>query len=232
VQCIEPIDNGGHSSMDLEYLVLSKGSTLLAGKKVEVSCVNVDKVIGNKLSSNNEGWKQVSFVTNFAKPPIILSQITSDKNKQMSASTTSPNIWFVPSIRNVTANGFEAALDADNINTNKNIAGEEVCFAALESGDFKFATSASTQLAQCEVNVMKANGWNDKCRKGDLKTSFSLPPISVGGIQNRRGKHGWVRKKCDSTLTSVSFVIDENNKKRTHKVDEKIGYLACDLEIK
>jgi hypothetical protein len=233
-QCLETVEDGGHPKMNIDYLALKLGVTNLGDKKIETQCVNIGTNVGkNNSNIDNIGWTPVIFDSEFDDTPVVMSQIISDNNGVLLNNITAPSLWLTAAVRNVSKNGFEATLDRSTRSSNlRSIAAETICFAAFEKGAFQLKGDDQQESANCEVNTLEAQGWEDSCQFSSPLTNLKNLPLSVGGKQDRNGSNGgWVRKRCNSTAAGVNFVIDEDTKRRSHK-NETVGYLACDQAVK
>jgi len=231
VACVEPPNlDSLHSAMPVPFLAIEQGEFLADGKAIEVSCHTVGSVQGKKAPSLPKSWTDISFSTAFPTQPMVLGQIHSDANNVLQGTITGGvRIWMTPAIRNVTLTGFQAALDLAEVPTTS-VVPETVCYAAFEQGSINIADSSNAN-ARCVAGIGSFTGWNDSCLSTPLSEPFAKAPLLIGSMNTRNGADGgWARRKCASTATAVSFVVDEDTASDTERSHgaENIGFLACE----
>ena len=205
------------------------------------------------------GWAAPSFANvsfpslsgfDFASPPVLLSTIqtwtSSNEGSDLSSSPVlalngASEVWLTPAIRNVTATGFEAALDSSAVddnggNGNGVVAAETIGYVAIQAGTSAQLRGSGGALVGLSA-VLRSNV-NGTCSVPSPDPSFpvgtatSAPNLrGFGGLASRNEDDGGWLRRCQLTAPGGTAVrqglrVDEDldlGNSRAHTTNETVG---------
>ena len=193
--------DGSHPAEKVTYLVMEKGSHKIGQGSVKAGCL--------PLSGLNQ-FTAVSFPSAFTGQPVVISSITS-VNESDAVSLR---------IKDITANGFKAALQEQESNDGYH-AEESACYIAWE----KSTGVVNGVLFEAGVTTSPVTN-----QTHDLKFQSGFPeiPYTLVEMQTTNGTDTSVAKQSNVTVQGLQVKIMEETSRdpETSHIEESVGYLA------
>ena len=112
--------DGKHTKESLSYMVLEAGSWELE----DGTLLEVDNLDTNANVNNAASWADIDFATDFTNAPVILSQVQSNNETQFVRTRQ----------KSSSADGFELAMEEEELYRNSGHSQESIGWLAIESG--------------------------------------------------------------------------------------------------
>ena len=239
VQAEPPGNDGPHIAMTVHYIAIEPGDHVLPdGTRIQAGSINTQTLQAHNSVGGPTGWDSVSFPTAFGGTATVLAQIQTMNNEELGDIFNPPapagpsRPWLVTGMRNVSATGFEAALDRAEVSQGSITQDEVYGWMAIEAG-------TTGQLEDTGGNTIDfdaynsgdvIDGWDDGCDTSNFPTINSGTRIAVASQITRDGNNGgWVRR-CSLGNNNIGLTIDEdvfNDTERTHTT-ENVGVIVFD----
>jgi RHS repeat-associated protein len=208
-----PDRDGAHTTEAVSYVVLEAGSwTLPDGTRLEVGQVNTSATVGAGVV--DDVWAHVILGSPFGAAPVVVSQVQTDNDPH----------WVKTRQRNVTASGFDVALEEEDANTASH-GGEIIGWLAIEPG---MGTWNGHKYEAAQTADVVSSTW----AAISFAQSFASAPRFVGGIATYDGGDGAYLRYDRTSLTAsgVQVMIEEDTTadEETDHTDEVVHYLAIE----
>lgn len=237
----EPYDkDGAHAAWNPEtisYIAVASGTWELGGKKVVAGkkITDAQKYNNAKTSSmsGDGAWDSVTLGDGFSTVPALLTQIQTTNNNANYQPTTYAKPFLTVACQSVSTTGASLALERLEVADHGSVTEKEtIGWIAIETGTGAFlAPSGSTVKISSIYTDRVFQGWGTS-KSVSLGLAGGFPtdsPLVIASQNSRHGNNGgWLRLKSRSK-TSVSLVVDEDNKvdsERNH-VTERAGIFAA-----
>ena len=230
---VEPFsEDGPHTNMTVSYVAVESGShTLPDGTRIEAGLLSSqspqgdDYVQFNGTSKGNysAAWGTLGFASSFGARPVVIGDIQTLANERNAVPEAVSEPFLTTVFNNVTASGFDYALErseaydespgnSGKFRFNALSSAESIGYIAVEN------TSASTFRAIGNTNILleafnesnAVRGWDDGCRNINFNNSYSSTPVALAGKISRFGADGGWLRQCSVSGSSLSLVIDED----------------------
>lgn len=225
--------DGRHLDMEISYIAAEPGEHFFPdGTRVTVGLTSVSDVaqFGGPTS-----FQPITFPTALSGTPAVLAAIQTMDSETANPPQTASSPWLTAAIDNVSAFGFDLALDRSS--TTAGTPGpEDVGYIAIEagqSGSFLDQTSVSTvwSATNTAATIPGYSSNNSNCASYTYNatgSAFGDPQVVASKNSRNEDDGGWLRY-CVINGTSVSLVVDEDNinGNRTHAGDYA-GIIAFD----
>ncbi|MEM7586739.1 MAG: FG-GAP-like repeat-containing protein [Acidobacteriota bacterium] len=205
--------DGTHTLEDVSYIVLEAGNWLLPdGTRLEVGTLDTNDTVGVLLPST---WATVSFTAGFSQDPVVISQVQSN-NDLLNGEPR----YVKTRHDNVTASGFQVALERQDSNTQAH-GTETIGYLAIEPGSGFWgshpfvAESLSPQV-------------NHNFQTIEFARSLGMAPQFLASISTYNGAEAASLRYTELKRTSVRLKVEEDTSATpdVNHVNEGVGYLA------
>lgn len=242
--------DGGHTNLPLQYMAITEGVKTIPtnnGGSVtfEVGCVDTNAVQHNCMTGcDTESYESISFSAGFGSSPVVIANIQTVANSAIGTPPADPITPMLSvAIDNITASGFDLALDLNKEDDAGTLNNEKICWLAVEqtsqcnlSGtDDTLNLSAiggpSSVAFEAIITPENIDGWDNGCNNTEEATftpgCFTSTPVALATKRSRNEPEGWLRY-CTLNSGELRITIDEqrvSGQNRQH-VDETASVIA------
>ncbi|MEE4382700.1 MAG: hypothetical protein V2J02_11940 [Pseudomonadales bacterium] len=222
-----PGEDGSTSGTTLDYFAVEPFARRTLGVEFEAGRLLTSTTQGR--NGGPQGWETVSFARTKNSDPIVLVQVQSANNEPGLAPGTPSSPWLTAVVDDVTAGGFDVALERSE--TSGTLAApEEIAWFAMD-GDLAFSFFDENGSAVAGATARDATtvvGHDNGCTAVPFGTTFpGLPRVFAGKLTRNGGDGGWLRR-CGRSPADVGLLVDEDraeDSERSH-TREAVGVLA------
>jgi hypothetical protein len=231
VQAEAPNADGPHEAMVVDWIAATPGTHELPdGTILEVGTLSTSAVQHGSGVTGTESWSTLAFAATFTAPPAVLLTIQSDANETAVVPDDPPVPWLVAGIKNVTASGFNIALERCEAAPGTVTSSEVIGYMAIvagRSGTFT-ADDASSVDFKTFVTADAISGWDAGCFRSAFQSAFSATPLVVAHLNRHDGGEGGWLRRCSVDATGVEFTVDEDTYRDSERghTQEAAGVLA------
>lgn len=197
--------DGKHTKESFSYIVLEQGTWELEDDTVlEVGAVNTDVLSPN-------GWENVEFTDDFAKDPLVFSQVQTDNGSDFVRTRQ----------RNTSTDGFQITMQEEEAFNNSGHKDETVGWLAISAG--------SGNWSQNKYRVgTTGNSVTDSWHTIDFGNSFSRSPVFLASIASYDGSDpsGLRHNKLSNNQVEVKIEEDTTRNQETTHTTEVVNFLA------
>lgn len=230
---VEPEGNdGAHVSMTVDYIAIEPGNHLLAnGIRIQAGSFNTQSIQRHSSVGGPQAWDSVNFASSLGAQATLLAQIQTMNNEDAGDLANPPapqgpsRPWLSTAVRNVSASGFEAALERAEAGLGNVTQTEEFGWLAIQSGSHgSFVDSNNNSVELDAFNTGdNIDGWDEGCDSRSFPNINSSQRVAVASQIKRDGNNGgWVRR-CAFSSNSIGLTIDEdisNDSERSHTTED------------
>ena len=199
--------DGTHINESLSFLALEKGIWELSdGTIIEVGTTTTD-------ATTKSGWESITFNHDFANTPIVLTQVQTYNDP--SFVRTRQN--------NISKNGFEVALEEQELNLNNTRGSETIAWMAISSGTGEWDGNA---FMAGNTGEQVTDNWHTI----DFGNTFNNLPQLFGNIASYDGPDSAGLRYQNLSNDTVEIKIEEDTSldDETVHTTENIGFLAIE----
>ena len=199
--------DGTHINESLSFLALEKGIWELSdGTIIEVGTTTTD-------ATTKSGWESITFNHDFANTPIVLTQVQTYNDP--SFVRTRQN--------NISKNGFEVALEEQELNLNNTRGSETIAWMAISSGTGEWDGNA---FMAGNTGEQVTDNWHTI----DFGNTFNNLPQLFGNIASYDGPDSAGLRYQNLSDDTVEIKIEEDTSldDETVHTTENIGFLAIE----
>ncbi|MEO1034948.1 MAG: hypothetical protein AAFX44_05235 [Pseudomonadota bacterium] len=229
VQTEPNANDGPHVAMDTAYLAVEPGVHTLPGgaQLIAMSRDTISTVSG----INGQSWDNTSFPVAFGSRPALVTALQTARNE----SATPPSSSSIPllgvAVRNLTATGFDFALERAESTAGVVSAAETIGMIAVADTTTTtlIDTSGNSALFQARVTPNNIEGFSNGCFNNTYNASFSTVPLTVASMVTRNGGNGGWLRRCALAAGSIGLTVDEdidNDPERNH-INETAAVIAA-----
>lgn len=215
---VEPNNQDGlHSDMNVSYIAIEPGEYTLNGAKIIASTIPTQKVQANTNAGYFPGlsteWENISFpLSSFNSSPIVLGMIQGLANENNNIPNQPSSVWLTVAMDNVTAGGFDVALERAEVNDGALITNDETIAYLAIDGDIQ-GSLYDTQCNNIEYETILetgVQGWGNGCYQKNFQNTYASFPNVIGKQTTRNGNNGGWLRRCDIDTDFVGLTIDED----------------------
>jgi len=128
-------EDGPHGAVEVHYLAVEPGEhTLADGTRIEAGFVSTTAVQHGRGVTGTLSWDDITFVTSFASPPVLLADLQTAVNEVAAIPGAPSEPWLVVALRSVIETGAEVALERSESAPGEITQPETVGWVAIEAG--------------------------------------------------------------------------------------------------
>ena len=215
---VEPNNQDGlHSDMNVSYIAIEPGEYTLNGAKIIASTIPTQKVQANTNTGYFPGlpteWENISFpLSSFNSSPVVLGMIQGLANENNNIPNQPSSVWLTVAMDNVTAGGFDVALERAEVNDGALITNDETIAYLAIDGDIQ-GSLYDTQCNNIEYETILetgVQGWGNGCYQKNFQNTYASFPNVIGKQTTRNGNNGGWLRRCDIDTDFVGLTIDED----------------------
>lgn len=198
--------DGKHTKESFSYIVLEQGTWELEDNTVlEVGTVNTDLLSPN-------GWENVKFTNDFAKDPLVFSQVQTDNGSDFVRTRQ----------RNKNLDGFQITMQEEEAFNNSGHVRETVGWMAISEG--------SGSWGQNKYRVGTSDSVTDRWHTIDFGNRFSRSPVFLASIASYDGSDpsGLRYNKLSNNQIEIKIEEDTTGDRETYHTTETINFLAIE----
>ncbi len=233
-----PSEDGPHVDMMVAYMAVEEGNWLLPDdRRIAAGHLDTTSLVWGDGTQTQGGFTHVSLPSGFSNP-VVFVLIQDMANEQGTPPSTTSTPWVVATIRNVTDNGFDVALDGTECTTDPNDIQlpERIGWIAIDGGVTSTFTDSDGVTVDYQT-ILTGNlipGWDDGTATVSFSPAFGQVPRFVATLQTRTDSDGgWIRF-ANLTASGVNLTVDEDrclDTERNHSL-EQAGLMAFSTDFR
>ena len=203
----------------ISYIAVAPGSWELGGKRVQAGTkdTQIKKYNDAKTTSmsGNGAWDAISF-SGFSNAPALLTQIQTVNNEADYEPDDYAKPFLTVACQDVSSGGAFVALEqaeVANYDYGQVTTDETIGWIAMETGTGTFTSASGGTVTYAALYTARVfQGWST-ANSVDFGVNMGTgSPLVIASQNSRHGNNGgWLRLKSRSS-TSVTLVVDEDNK--------------------
>ncbi|MEP2100834.1 MAG: H-type lectin domain-containing protein [Parasphingorhabdus sp.] len=211
---LEP-DNfdGPHAAQNVHYVAVEPGRHVLPdGQIVEAGTASISAVQHGSGVTGPESWASVSFSSLLPGTPSVVAQIQTANSETRTVASQSSQPFVTATLDNLTASGFQVALERSEANAGPIPSAETVGWIAFPAGiSGNFPDIASNTITWSTVNTgINIRGWDNGCFTNSFGQSSASAIVVAKKNSHLGGDGGWLRR-CSLSNTLIGLTVDEDN---------------------
>ena len=197
--------DGKHIDESFSYLVLEAGTWQLEDDTV----LEVGELDTNLLSPN--GWENVDFTNDFAKDPLVFSQVQTNNDKD----------FVYTRQRNTDSSGFQITMQEEEALNDSGHGNETVGWFAITAGNGNLGQN--NYLAG-----QTGNSINHKWKTINFNNNFSQPPVLLASMATFNGEDSSGLRSRNLSKDGINIKIEEDTSKdaETYHINETVNFFA------
>ncbi|MEP0095097.1 hypothetical protein [Parasphingorhabdus sp.] len=226
---LEPDDfDGPHSAETIHYLAVEPGRHVLPGGGiVEAGTETVSAIQHGSGVGGAESWANPTYSASLPAIPGVIAHIQTANNEPLASGSSPSQPFLTATTRNLTASGFDLALERSEASAGSIVASETIgwiAFPAGSSGSFLDVSNASVTWSGVNT-ASNIRGWNNGC----FSNPFGLTSASAIVIAKKNshfgGDGGWIRR-CSLSSSAIGLTVDEDTSR-----DNERGHIVESTSI-
>ncbi len=208
-----PRQDGDHTMETVSYLVVEIGDWRLSpgGPRFEAGHLETDRTVGPGVTNQ---WAQVEFAHHFLSPPVVISQ----------AQTKNGQAFVKTRMRNITADGFEVALEEGDGSTAKHPT-EAVGWFAIEPAEATWPSPSQGRLPYSAGTT--AESVDHQWSQIDFGTDLGKQPRFLASLASYKGGDPAELRYRSLTSTQIEIKVEEDwPDNPPHHNPEAVTFLA------
>lgn len=227
---LEP-DNwdGRHISMVIHYIAVEPGRHVLPdGTVIEAGRTDLSNVqFGTGFTGGSASWLPVSFSQPLNGTPVVLHhlQTANSETRNVASESSRPHISSI--VQNLSATGFQLAIDRSQANSGPFPSTETVGWIAFPTGlNGSFSDTGGTNINwSTRTTTANIRGWDNGCFSNAHGLIGAVSPVVIAKkITRNNNDGGWLRY-CTINGSTISLRVDEDRDQ-----DNERGIAAGDAE--
>lgn len=217
---LEP-DNfdGPHAAQNVHYIAVEPGHHVLPdGQIVEAGTASISAVQHGSGVTGTESWASVFFSSALPGTPSVVAQIQTANSETRTVASQSSQPFITATLDNLTASGFQVALERSEANAGPVPSAETVGWIAFPAGTSgTFPDIASNTITWSAVNSgTNIRGWDNGCFTNGFGQTSASAIVVAKKNSHLGGDGGWLRR-CSLSSTLIGLMVDEDTSRDTER---------------
>jgi len=217
---IEPNDFGGtHITETIHYIAVEPGRHVLPdGRIIEAGRQDITAVQHGRGVAGPESFASISYSAPLPILPAVLAHIQSANSETRTVATQTSQPYLTSTHQNITATGFELALERSEVNEGPIPSAETVGWIAFPSGTSGiFPDVGGNNITWSGVNTASnIQGFDEGCFTNSFGQSSASAVVIAKKSSHFGGDGGWIRR-CSLSDTQIGLTVDEDTSRDSER---------------